>query len=129
MKSLMLAFILVGASQVFAATVELGKYKATDKDSKSVTAELELKAGNTATATITVPSISPVNCTGTYAVAGNKFTAKLTCNSALLAKPEVTIDITNVTPASVRSATGAEVLITIKDVIDEPTAFLLKKAD
>ena len=129
MKSLVLALMVLATSQVFAGTVELGRYTALDKDSKSVSAALELKAGGAANVVITVPGVTTVHCSGSYGVAGDTLNTDLNCDSMLLSKAKVSINIASVTPASVRSANGAEVTLTIPGIIDDPTVFLLKKAN
>lgn len=132
MKSLFLSLLLVGTAQfAHAASVELGKYAAVDADTKTIQANFELKAGGALTFTVKSAdgSMPPTNCTGNYSVAGNTLSANLTCQSNLLPKASVQIDISTVTPQALRSANGAEVNVAIDALGGEPTKFLLKKAD
>lgn len=128
MKSLLLSFVLMAATQVNAAQVELGKYKAVDADTKSVQVALVLNADATTQFNVSSPDFS-VACKGKYAVNGNMFSANVACNSDLLPEASVKIDITNVNPQSLRSEKGAEVDVTIDALGDEPAKYLLKKAD
>jgi hypothetical protein len=62
-------------------------------------------------------------------VAGKEFSADIRCQSALLQQANVKIDISNVTPAGVRSANGVEVDVKIDALGGDVTKFILKKAD
>lgn len=129
MKSVLVSLIIFASTQVFAATVELGKYIATDKDTKSVVAKFELKAPNKVTLGIEADG-TKIACTGTYAVKGNEFTSTVTCDHPAVPEAGVVIDITNVTPAGLRSPQGVEVPVKFPDLLgDEPVAFILKKND
>ena len=131
MKALFLAIVLAAATQVQAATVELGKYKAVDSETQSIVATFELKADSTLTFSVksTDGSLPQTNCTGKYAVKGNEFAADLKCQSALLPTASVKIDITGVTPEKLRSPQGAKVNVKIDALGEDPTEFILKKAD
>lgn len=129
MKSLLLALAMFVSTNVFAATVELGKYSATDKDTKSVTASFELKAPDKVGLKIEAQGTT-INCSGTWAVAGNDFKSSVTCDHAAIPSASVNINIANVTPAGLRSPNGVEVPVKIPDLLgDEAAVFLLKKAD
>ena len=67
MKSLVIALALFATSQVFAGTVEMGKYRAVDKDTKTIVAAFELKTDASVKLSITTPDVS-VNCLGKYSV-------------------------------------------------------------
>ena len=124
-----MALALFVSTNVFAATVELGKYRAVDKDSKSITADFELKAPNKVGLKITAQG-EVINCTGTYAVAGNNFTSTVTCDHAAIPNASVIIDIATVTPAGLRSPNGVDVPVRIPDLLgDEAAVFQLKKND
>lgn len=130
MRSLLLTLVLVVSTQVNAATVELGKYRAVDAETNSVVATFELKANGTVDFQVKSPDISPaITCTGKYAVNGNEFATDLTCSSQILPKANVKIDISNVTAQSIRSPKGAEVKVTIDALGDEAVKYLLKKND
>lgn len=130
MKSFLLSLVLVLATQVNAAQVELGKYRAVDVDTKSVVASFELKANGTVDFQVESPDIKPaIACSGKYKVNGNEFSTDLDCKSQILPAANVKIDISNVTPASLRSATGAEVKVVIDALGDEAVKYLLKKND
>ena len=130
MKSFLLTLMLVVATQVNAAQVELGKYRAVDADTKSIVASFELKADGTVEFQVKSPDISPgIACSGKYTVNGNEFATALTCKSELLPKANVKIDISNVTAQAIRSEKGAEVSVIIDALGDEAIKYLLKKND
>ncbi len=129
MKSIALALVMFASTQVFAGNVELGKYKALDKDTKSIEANFELKEDKSVILSIRSEDVS-VTCKGYYNVAGNSFTSTVKCDHPLLPDAtSVVIDVTNVTPAGLRSPTGVEVAVVIDVLGDEPVLFMLKKAD
>ena len=69
--------MLVVAAQTHAATVELGKYRAIDADTKSVVATFELKADGTVDFQVKSPDISPaIVCSGKYTVTGSGYFGK-----------------------------------------------------
>lgn len=126
MKSLFLSLLLVVSAQVNAATVELGKYRAVDADTRSIVATFDLKANGIVSFQVKSPEFS-VACSGKYVVKGNQFSTDLDCDSMLLPTASVTIDISNVNATSLRSASGAEVNVIIDALGDEPVKYLLKK--
>jgi hypothetical protein len=131
MKSLVLSLLLVGAVQAGAATVELGKYKAkgNQPDVEGITASILLKANKDITFNINSPDVGLVTCSGQYEVSANLLVTDVECDSMFVSSAHVEINITNVTPESVRSVKGAEVLVLIDALSDVPAKFLLKKAD
>lgn len=131
MKSLFLALAMFAGSTVFAGQVELGKYRAVDVDTKTIIADLELRANGTANLMIKTPDFTmpAPGCEGTYKIQGNQFSANVKCPTDLLPEASVTIDVTNVNPQSVRSPEGARVAVVIDALGDEATTFLLKKKD
>lgn len=131
MKSLLLSLLLVVSTQVNAAHVELGKYSAVDEDTKTIVATFELRANGTVNFSVTTPDFTmpEPGCEGKYHVKGNNFYADLNCPTELLPEAKVTIDISNVTPQGLRSEKGVPVPVIIDALGDEPTVFLLKKAD
>lgn len=131
MKSLLLSLVLVLSTQVNASQVELGKYKAIDVDTKTVQASLELRANGTVNFKVKTPDFTmpEPGCEGKYTVKGNEFAAQMKCPTELLPQANVKIDITNVTPESVRTEKGAEVNVLIDALGDDAVKFLLKKAD
>lgn len=128
MKSILLSLLLVVSTQVNAAQVELGKYKAVDADTRSVVADFELKAGGTVDFQVSSPDFA-VACSGKYQVDGNTFSTDLTCKSDILPQANVKIDISNVTAQSIRSENGAEVSVVIDALGEEAVKYLLKKND
>lgn len=129
MKSLFLALAMFVSTNVFAATVELGKYRAVDKDTKTVVADFELKANGGVALKIDAQG-TKINCTGTYSVTGNNFKSDVTCDHAAVPSASVIIDISNVTAAGLRSPQGVDVPLRIPDLLgDEAAVFNLKKAD
>ncbi len=128
MKSLFLSLALLTTVQVSAATVELGKYRAVDADTKSTVATFELKANGKVSFQVTSPDFE-VACSGKYSVQGNQFSTNLECDSLLLPEASVKIDISTVNPQSLRSERGAEVDVIIDALGDEPVKYLLKKVN
>jgi hypothetical protein len=129
MKSLVLALAMFVSSNVFAVTVELGKYHAVDKDTQSITADLELQAGGAATIKISA-SGTDVNCTGTYTVVGNELKSDVKCDNDAITTANVIIDISKVNPEGLRSASCVEVPVKIPDLLgDDSAIFILKKSD
>ena len=129
MKSLLMALAMLVTTNVFAATVELGKYRATAKDDPTVIANFTLAAGGKVNLVIDAQG-TKINCNGTYAVTGNDFKSDVTCDSAAIPSASVIINIANVTPAGLRSPQGVDVPLRIPDLLgDDPVTFNLKKAD
>ena len=128
MRSFLLTLLLVVATQVNAATVELGKYRAVDAATRSTVASFELKANGTVNFNVRSPEFE-VACSGRYAVRGNEFSTALDCDSFLLPSASVKIDISTVNAQSIRSANGAEVNVIIDALGDEPVKYLLKKVN
>ena len=109
-------------------TIEPGLYTAVDAESGTVNAQLIIRADGTlnfkvATSDFEMPE---PGCEGTYAVSGESFTSQLTCPIAILPEVSVQIDITNVNPQSIRSATGALVPVVIDALGSDATMFSLK---
>lgn len=131
MKSLILSLVLLASTSAFSATAELGKYIAVDKDTKSIVASFELRANGTVNFTVKTPDFTmpAPGCEGTYKVEGNNFSADLKCPTEMLPQASVKIDISNVTAAGLRSATGVQVGVVIDALGEEPNQFMLKKAD
>lgn len=131
MKSLLIGFFILATSQVFAGQVELGKYRAVDKDTKTIEATFELRANGTVNFSVKTPDFTmpAPGCEGKYAVKGAAFTADLKCPTELLPEASVSIDISTVTPEGLRSKDGVEVPVAIDALGSDSTIFLLKKAD
>ncbi len=128
MKVLVFLVSLVISNQLFAATVELGKYLAVPKDFPTVLADLDLLAGNLATVKIDAEG-TIINCTGTYVVEENALNAHANCDHPSAPEINVSIDITNVTPEGLRSEAGVEVPVKFDLLGDEAVLFVLKKVD
>ena len=131
MKSLLLSLVLLASTSAFSATAELGKYRAVDKDTKSIVASFELRANGTVNFKVKTPDFTmpEPGCEGTWKVQGNNFLADLKCPTDMLPEASVKIDITNVTKDNLRSESGVEVGVTIDALGEEPNTFILKKAD
>jgi hypothetical protein len=129
MKSLLLTLIVAFSTQAFAA-VELGKYIAKDKEEGTTVAKFELRADKSVTFSVSNPSLpTPISCTGKWEATDKSFSAALNCDSELLPEAAVTIDISNVTAAGLRSASGVQVGVVIDALGEEAQQFMLKKAD
>lgn len=123
--SLMLTF---ASTQLFAATVEMGKYTAFPKDYPTAIASIELIPEDKALVSIDIDGII-VNCEGTFNVQDNKMAAHVFCDHPQAPEVNVSIDFTNVTPEGLRSEEGVEVPATFDLLGDEEVIFILKKAD
>lgn len=128
MKSLIFIASVFVSAQVFAATVELGKYLAVPKDFPDVKANLELFVGNEAAVRIDAEG-TIINCTGTFVVEENNLNAHALCDHPAAPEINVSIDITNVTPEGLRSEAGVEVPVKFDLLGEDPVQFILKKND
>jgi hypothetical protein len=132
MKSLILAISLF-SSLSFAAdkTIEPGLYSAVDVDTQTIVASLETHADSTVIFKVTTPDFTmpEPGCQGTYAIKENLLTADMTCPLDYLSKVQVTMDVTNVTPESVRSPEGVIVDVVIDALGSDAYKFVLKKVE
>lgn len=130
MKSLFAILTLVG-SLSFAAdkVIEVGTYTAVDVESSTITATLIMRADKTLNLIIAAPDFEmpKEGCEGTYEVKENLMSANLVCPIEGFEKMDVTIDVTPVTPESVRSVAGAIVDVVFGAFGDEPSKFALRK--
>ena len=130
MKSLF-AILTLATSLSFAADmiVEPGTYTAVDVDSGTITATLIMRVDNTANLMIAAPDFEmpAQGCEGTYKVTGNIMTAHMVCPIEGFEKMDVNIDITPVTPETVRSPNGAIVDVVFTAFGDEAAKFVLRK--
>ena len=137
MKKILYALLITSLSIVSAQaadmTVEPGYYEAVeieaDGSEGDINTQMEIYEDGTVwfdvqTAKFSMPD---PGCTGTWEVKGNHFFASLECPIFLLPYIDVTIDITNVTPDSVRSELGSEVYVQLDIMGKEPRLFRLKK--
>lgn len=131
MKALVMSLVVLATTQVFAGQVEMGKYRAVDKDSKTIVASFELRTNGTVNFSVKTPDFEmpKPGCEGTYSVKGNTFHSDLKCPTQMLPEASVNIDISNVTPQGLRSESGVEVPVVIDALGTDPTTFILKKAD
>ncbi len=130
MKSLFTILTLIG-SLSFAAdkVIETGTYTAVDVESSTITATLVIRGDNSLNLIIAAPDFEmpKEGCEGTYKVTVNMMAAHLVCPIEGFEEMDVTIDVTPVTPESVRSANGAVVDVVFGAFGDEPAKFVLKK--
>ncbi len=127
MKALALALLFV-SSLSFAADhiVEAGTYKAVDVESGMLEASLVVRADKTASFGLSTPDGINLACEGTYTVMGEIFIADMKCPMEGLEQIQVKIDITTVTPESIRSEKGAIVGVTLEVVGPDAFQFYLK---
>lgn len=111
--------------------VEPGYYEAVDKDKGTTTVQMKINEDGTAQVAILTKSVfkPDVTCEGKWTVEENLFMASLECDSFLLPYADVGIDITAVTPETVRSPNGVEVGVQMEVLGPEPRAFILKKIE
>ena len=132
MKKLLLVCLSLSLSSAFAApsvkAVEAGLYNAIDVETGTIKAQLVINPNGTLNFKVNTPDFEMPDpgCDGTYSVNGNSFTSNLTCPIAILPEVSVNIDITAVTPQSVRSAEGALVPVVIDALGTDATMFRLK---
>ena len=128
MKKIFLSVLFI--SQLgLAKDIELGSYTAVDVETGTVVSTILLRADKTVNYTVSTPDFAmpEPGCEGTYTVVENKLTAELTCPLSFLPNVRVEIDITDVTPETVRSESGVVVPVVIDAFGTEPTPFILKK--
>ncbi len=130
MKSLF-AIISLITSLSFAAdkVVEPGTYTAVDVDSSTITATLIMRVNKTVNLVIAAPDFEmpAEGCEGTYQVTENLMTAHMVCPIEGFEKMDVTIDITAVTPETVRSQQGVIVDVVFGAFGEQPAKFVLRK--
>lgn len=109
-------------------TIEPGLYHAVDIDSGTIKAQLQMNADSTVQFKVQAPDFEmpEPGCSGTYTVTGTTLSAVMTCPLTILPEASVKIDISTVTPQSVRSEQGAIVPVMIDGLTDEPANFSLK---
>ncbi len=112
-------------------TVETGFYTAVDVETGTIQSSLLLRADNTVNFKVSTPDFTmpEPGCEGTYKVVENLLTADMTCPIDFLSEVQVRIDITNVTPESVRSEQGVNVDVIIDALGEDPYQFNLKKIE
>lgn len=130
MKSLLIALLFASVS-ASAVTVEPGFYTATDVESGEIQATMDIREDKNLTFNVTTPSFTmpEPGCNGTYDVQDNLFLSDLKCPLAFLSEVSVQIDISTVTPESVRSEEGAIVKVVIDALGSDATEFRLKKVE
>ena len=132
MKKILFA-ILFSSLTAFAQNkeVEPGFYEAIDADKGDINVQMQVNADQTAFVSIVnkSPFKPDIDCEGTWSVDGNMFLGALDCDHFLVPYIEVNIDITNVTPESVRSENGAAVTVQLDIMGPEPRLFILRKVE
>lgn len=130
MKSLLIALLFASVS-ASAVTVEPGFYTATDVESGDIQATMDIRADKTLTFKVKTPDFTmpEPGCEGKYDVQENSFLSDLKCPLDFLSEVSVTIDISTVTPESVRSDEGALVKVVIDALGSDATEFRLKKVE
>lgn len=130
MKSLLLIISLFSNLSLAAnKQIEPGLYSAVDAETQTIVSSLLMGADNSVvfnirTAEFTMPE---PGCVGIYNVAENKLSADMQCPLDFLSSVQVTIDVTNVTPESVRSEQGVIVDVVIDALGSDAYKFILKK--
>ena len=128
MKKIFLSVLFISQFGL-AKDIELGSYTAVDVETGTVVSTILLRADKTVNYTVSTPDFAmpEPGCEGTYTVVENKLIAELACPLSFLPNVRVEIDITAVTPESVRSESGVIVPVIIDAFGTEPTPFILKK--
>ena len=109
-------------------TIEPGLYQAVDIDSGTIKAQLKMNADFTVQFKVQAPDFEmpEPGCSGTYSIEGNTLSAHMECPLVILPEANVQINISSVTPQSVRSEQGAIVPVMIEGLTEEPANFSLK---
>lgn len=132
MKSLLLAISLF-SSLSFAAdkVVEPGFYSAVDVDTQTIVSSLQIGADKSVIFNVSTPDFEmpAPGCKGLYQVHENTFTADMKCPLDGLSEVQVSIDITAVTPESVRNPNGVIVDVIIDALGPDAYKFILKKVE
>lgn len=125
--------MLFSSLTAFAANMEVepGFYEAIDADKGDINVQMQVNEDQSATVSIVnkSPFKPDIDCEGTWSVTENMFFSALDCDHFLVPYIEVNIDITNVTPETVRSENGAQVLVQLDILGPEPRLFVLKKIE
>ena len=128
MKKFFLSILLI--SQIgLAKDIELGSYTAVDVETGAIASTILLRADKTVNFKVTTPDFTmpEPGCEGVYTVTENKLAAELTCPISFLPNVRVEIDITDVTPESVRSESGVVVPVIIDAFGTDAVPFVLRK--
>lgn len=125
LASLLLSSVAFAAPKV----VEAGLYSAVDVESKTIQATLDIRADHTLNFKVSAPDFTmpEPGCEGTWSVEENIISGDLQCPLDFLSQVSVQIDITNVTPESVRSPEGVNVEVVIDALGADAFLFNLKK--
>lgn len=125
LASLLLSTVAFAAPKV----VEPGTYSAVDVETKTIVATLEIRANQTLNFKVSAPDFTmpEPGCEGIWTVEESTFASDLECPLDFLSQVSVQIDITNVTPESVRSAQGVNVEVVIDALGADAFLFNLKK--
>jgi len=133
MKNLILSLIALFSISTANANkeVELGTYTAVDVETGEINSTLVLRADKTVNFKVATPDFEmpEPGCEGTWEVQGNIIISDMECPLIFLPQVHVEIDITTVTPESVRSEEGALVPVAIDALGGEPAMFRLKKVN
>lgn len=129
MKLLLTSLLLSSFSYAAPQVVEPGTYTATDTETKKIVATMEIRENKTLNFKVVSPDFTmpEPGCEGPYTVEETKFVSDLKCPVDFLTQVHVSIDISNVTPASVRSPEGVNVQVVIDAVGPDAFEFNLKK--
>lgn len=132
MKKILFA-ILFSSLTALAANkeVEPGFYEAIDADKGEINVQMQVNEDGSAEVSIVnkSPFKPDIDCSGTWSVEENMFLSALDCDHFLVPYIEVNIDITNVTPETVRAENGVPVNVQLDILGPEPRLFLLKKVE
>lgn len=132
MKKLLFALLFSSVTALAAnKEVEPGFYEAIDAEKGEINVQMQINDDNTASVSIVnkSPFKPDIDCSGTWTVEENMFFSALDCDHFLVPYIEVSIDITNVTPETIRSEQGAEVNVLLDILGPDPRLFMLKMVE
>jgi hypothetical protein len=129
MKFALITLLLSSFAFASGKAVEAGTYTAIDTETKTIVATLVVRADSTMNFAVSSPDfvMPEPGCEGNYMTEENNFIADLKCPLDFLSQVQVQIDITNVTPESVRSEAGVDVEVIIDALGSDPYVFNLRK--
>jgi hypothetical protein len=131
MKLAIITLFLSFAAFAAPKTIETGLYKAVDVETGDINATLLIREDKTLNFTVKTSDFTMPDpgCEGKYLIEENLFLSDLNCPLDSLSQISVSIDITDVTPESVRSEKGVNVDVKIDALGEDAFKFVLHKVD
>lgn len=108
--------------------MEFGHYIGVDSESGVLEADLVLSSNYTLVLKLKSPDfeVPEPGCTGSYIELGNELLSQVSCPLDFLPTAALRLDIAKVNASTVRSADGAEVLVYVDALGQDPIPFKMK---